>query len=142
MENLKKCFLYENGEVVEDTAFLVAIENWIGLESSEGMAMLNLEEVKKEMNIEYLVGLRQLMALAIPEGDEEEEPELEDYLVRRNMNTNDDSEKEELDLSSAIQLASSIKSTACKVSFRVRPLGKCSNNNKRNSILILFSAVV
>ena len=119
---MKSCFLDKNGEVVEE-AVLIALEDWIRIESSEELAMLNLEEVKEEMNIEYLVGLRQLTERAIPEADEEDEPELEGYLVRRNMNTHDNSEKEELDLSSAMQLATSIKSTACKVSFRVRPFG-------------------
>ena len=116
MESLKSCFSQPDGKGIEDSKLLESLEDWIGLESSEGITMLHLEEAKEEMNIEYLVGLRQLTEGTIEEAEAGEDPELESYLVRRNMKAEEEEEDRKLDLSAAVELATSIKATACKVS--------------------------
>mmetsp|Transcript_21061 Transcript_21061/g.32148 ORF Transcript_21061/g.32148 Transcript_21061/m.32148 type:complete len:964 (+) Transcript_21061:75-2966(+) len=108
VEKLKNCFLYTDGEVIEAKEMMESLEEWVGLEDSQGMIALFMEEIKQEMNIEHLVGLKEPIEGVVPEADEPDEPELEQEVVARNEKTD-----EELQIGTAIELATKIKATAC-----------------------------
>jgi transposase-like protein len=110
VEKLKNCFLYTDGEVIETKEMVESLEEWIGLEDSQGMISLFMEEIKQEMNIDYLVGLKEPIEGVVPEAEEGEDVELEPEKVEQ-ANKKD----EELQLQTAIELATTIKSTACKL---------------------------
>jgi hypothetical protein len=118
VEKLKHCCVYMDGSVVEDKELMDYLEEWIGLETSEAILDLQMDEIKEEMNIEHLCGLRQPIEGAVPEADEGDDQELEEWLVARNtvaQKPGDDDQSRELDLPTAVELASSIKATACKL---------------------------
>jgi hypothetical protein len=108
VEKLKNCFLYTDGEVIETKEMIDSLDEWVGLEEEEEMTSMCIEELKDEMNIEFLVGLKQAVEGTVPEAEEGEEPEgvPEDAVIVAN---------EELDVGTAIELASTIKSTASKL---------------------------
>jgi len=119
VNKLKNCCLYMDGGVVEEKELMDTVEEWIGLETSEEVLTLQMEEVKEEMNIAYLCHLRQPNEGTITEANEPEDPELEDWLVQKKSSVQKpaayDGFVTELDLPTALRLASSIKSTARKV---------------------------
>jgi hypothetical protein len=84
------------------------LDEWVGLEEEEEMTAMFIEELKDEMNIDFLVGLKQAVEGSVPEAEEGEEPEgvPENTAIAAN---------EELDIATAIELASTIKSTASKL---------------------------
>jgi hypothetical protein len=108
VEKLKNCFLYTDGEVIETKEMIDSLDEWVGLEEEEEMTAMFIEELKDEMNIEFLVGLKQAVEGTVPEAEEGEEPEgvPENAAIAAN---------EELDIATAIELASTIKSTASKL---------------------------
>lgn len=102
------------------------VEEWIGLETSAEVKALQMDEVKEEMNITYLCDLRQPVEGAIPEAEEGEDPELEEWLVQKNATSQkpaDDGSVKRLDIETALRLASSIKATATKVFEEGNSLG-------------------
>jgi hypothetical protein len=118
VEKLKNRFLYSDGGVIDDKDLMDALESWVGLEGSNIVRQLHFEEIKEEMNIQYLVGLRQPIENVVPEADEPEDPELESWLVEKNNLAQKPKEElpiEELDLETAVALATTIKATACKL---------------------------
>jgi hypothetical protein len=108
VEKLKNCFLYTDGEVIETKEMIDSLDEWVGLEEEEEMTAMFIEELKDEMNIDFLVGLKQAVEGSVPEAEEGEEPEgvPENTAIAAN---------EELDIATAIELASTIKSTASKL---------------------------
>ena len=54
VEKLKNTFLYTDGEVIEMKEMMESLEEWVGLEDSQGMISLFMGEIKEEMNIAYL----------------------------------------------------------------------------------------
>jgi hypothetical protein len=108
VEKLKNCFLYTDGEVIETKEMIDSLDEWVGLEEEEEMTSMFIEELKDEMNIDFLVGLKQAVEGTVPEAEEGEEPEgvPENVAIAAN---------EELDVGTAIELASTIKSTASKL---------------------------
>jgi hypothetical protein len=114
VEKLKNCFLYIDGEVIEAKEMMESLEEWIGLEDSQGMISLFMEEIKTEMNIEYLVGLKEPVEGVVPEAEEGEDAQA-DPPEENVDNKNGKEVMRELDIETAIELASTIKSTACKL---------------------------
>lgn len=114
VEKLKNCFLYIDGEVIEAKEMMESLEEWIGLEDSQGMISLFMEEIKTEMNIEYLVGLKEPVEGVVPEAEEEEDAQA-DTSEETVEGKNGKEPPRELDLETAMALASTIKSTACKL---------------------------
>jgi len=110
IEKIKNVFLYSDGEVIEQKDMLESLEDWINLEDSDELNNLLREEIKEEMNIGYLVGLKETVESTIPEADEPEEPELEDSKIEK-YNSKDG----ELDVGEAMELAETIKATAVKL---------------------------
>mmetsp|Transcript_67005 Transcript_67005/g.187302 ORF Transcript_67005/g.187302 Transcript_67005/m.187302 type:complete len:945 (+) Transcript_67005:68-2902(+) len=115
IEKLKNCFLYTDGEVIESKEMMESLEDWIVLEDSQGMVSLFMEEIKTEMNIEYLVGLKEPLEATVPEAEEGEDPQTEPPLTETQDGKNGKESARELDLETALELASTIKSTACKL---------------------------
>lgn len=111
LEKLKNCFLYTDGAVIEKNDMFDSLEEWIQLEDSPMLSNLFMEEIKEEMNIQYLVGLKEPVERAVPEADEPEDPELDKEKIEKNNNSKD----VELDLETAMELAGTIKSTAVKL---------------------------
>jgi hypothetical protein len=111
VEKLKNCFLYTDGEVIETKEMVESLEEWIGLEDSQGMISLFMEEIKQEMNIEYLSGLKEAIEGVVPEAEEPEDIELDPALVETNSKNKD----QELEMETAMELATTIKATACKL---------------------------
>ncbi len=114
VEKLKNCFLYIDGEVIEAKEMMESLEEWIGLEESQGMVSLFMEEIKTEMNIEYLVGLKEPVEGVVPEAEEGEDAQA-DPVDETAEGKNGKDVPRELDLETAMALASTIKSTACKL---------------------------
>jgi hypothetical protein len=83
IEKLKNCFLYTDGEVIESKEMMESLEDWVGLEDSQGMISLFMEEIKTEMNIEYLVGIKEPVEGAVFEAEEREDAEGEPALWER-----------------------------------------------------------
>ena len=108
VEKLKNCFLYTDGEVIEAKEMIESLEEWVGLEDSQGMIALSMEEIKEEMNIDYLVGLNNPVEGVAPEADEPDDPELEPETVAANEKA-----ARELKVETAMELATKIKATAC-----------------------------
>lgn len=116
VEKLKNCFLYTDGEVIETKEMIESLEEWIGLEDSQGMVSLFMEEIKQEMNIEYLVGLKEPVEGVVPEAEEDEDMELDQPIeATETQNGKSVTKDKELDIETAIELATTIKSTACKL---------------------------
>jgi hypothetical protein len=109
VEKLKNCFLYTDGEVIDGKEMMESLEEWIGLEDSQGMLALYMEEIKNEMNIEYLTGLKEVVESTVPEADEGEDAQIEP-----SSDTNKDGPAD-LDVETAMELAATIKSTATKL---------------------------
>ena len=114
VEKLKNCFLYTDGEVIEPKEMVESLEEWIGLEESQGMVSMFMEEIKQEMNIEYLVGLKEPVEGVVPEAEEGEDVQA-DPPPGDTEGTRSKEPTRELDLETAMELASTIKSTACKL---------------------------
>jgi transposase-like protein len=110
VEKLKNCFLYTDGEVIEEKEMLESLENWVCLEDNSLLVNLFRDEIKEEMNIAYLVGLKEMKEASIPDAEEPEEPELEEWKIEKN-----NAKEEELDVDTAMELAGTIKATAVKL---------------------------
>mmetsp|Transcript_35931 Transcript_35931/g.86848 ORF Transcript_35931/g.86848 Transcript_35931/m.86848 type:complete len:1017 (-) Transcript_35931:74-3124(-) len=126
VNKLKNCCLYLDGGVVEEKELMDTVEEWIGLETSAEVKALQMDEVKEEMNIDFLCNLRQPIEGTISEADEGEDPELDDWLVQKNATAQkpaDDGTTKSLDVDTALRLASSIKATATKVFEEGNSLG-------------------
>ena len=106
IEKLKNCFLYTDGEIIDSKEMIDSLEDWIGLEDSQGIVSLHLEEMKNEMNIEYLTGLKEVVEGCLPDAEDGEDAQVEP--------PHDTSKDGPPDLSTetAIELAATIKSTA------------------------------
>lgn len=116
IEKLKNCFLYTDGEVIEAKEMMESLEEWVGLEWSTGMVSLFMEEIKKEMNIEYLVGIKTPLEGTAAEADEDEDVELPEKLpTSETTESKRGKQEKELDLETALTLATTIKATACKL---------------------------
>lgn len=111
LEKLKNCFLYSDGAVIDKNDMFESLEEWIQLEDNPILTNLLMEEVKEEMNIKYLVGLKEPVERVIPEADEPEDPELDKEKIEKNNQSKD----MELDVETAMELAGTIKSTAVKL---------------------------
>lgn len=126
VNKLKNCCMYIDGGVAEEKELAETVEEWIGLETSAEVKALQMDEVKEEMNIDFLCGLREPIEGTIAEADEDEDPELEEWLVEKNAAADkpaEDGSTKELDLETALRLASSIKATATKVFEEGNSLG-------------------
>jgi hypothetical protein len=110
IEKLKNCFLYTDGEVIEQKEMFDSLEEWICLEDSASLINLYLQEIKEEMEIRFLVGLEDAVEHVVPEADEAEEIEFESSKLEKS-----DLVKPELDIETAMELASTIKATAVKL---------------------------
>lgn len=130
MEKLRHCCVYADGGIVEEKDLMDSMEDWIDLETTDAILGLQMAEIKEEMNIEYLCGLKHPIEGAIPDADEGEDDELEDWLVARNTlpQKGDDRQNRELELSVAVELAGSIKATACKLFEQGHLLGELAVN--------------
>lgn len=124
VEKLKNCFLYTDGEVIEAKEMMDSLEEWIGLEESQGMIALFMEEIKQEMNIEYLVGIKEPLEGAVQEAQKGEDAQLPKPVepsdsgsgsATKSGSRDNQNKETELDLETAIELATTIKSTACKL---------------------------
>jgi len=127
VNKLKNCCMYIDGGVVGEKELMDSVEEWIGLENSAEVKALQMDEVKEEMNIDFLCNIRQSIEGTIPEADETEDPELEGWLVEKNTVSQkpaDDGSLQQLDLATALRLASSIKATATKVFGEGNSLGE------------------
>jgi len=109
VEKLKNCFLYTDGEVIDTKEMMESLEEWVGLEDSQGMVSLYMEEIKNEMNIEYLTGLKEVTENCVPEAEEGEDAQIEPSTEANKDGPSD------LDADTAMALASTIKSTATKL---------------------------
>ncbi|CAJ1948253.1 unnamed protein product [Cylindrotheca closterium] len=126
VNKLKNCCLYIDGGVVEEKELMDTVEDWIGLETSAEVKALQMDEVKEEMNIDFLCNIREPIEGAIPEADEGEDPELDEWLVQKNATADkpaEDGSVKQLDIHTALSLASSIKATATKVFEEGNALG-------------------
>ena len=106
IEKLKNCFLYTDGEIIDAKEMVDSLEDWIGLEDSQGIVSLHLEEMKNEMNIEYLTGLKEVVEGCLADAEDEEDAQVEPP-----SDTIKDGPPD-LNTETAIELAATIKSTA------------------------------
>lgn len=113
VEKLKNCFLYTDGEVIETKEMVESLEEWIGLEDSHGMIALFMEEIKEEMNIEFLVGLKEPIEAVVTEAEEGEDKQLPPDLVEGLQDGK--AKGTDLTVEKAMELATAIKATACKL---------------------------
>lgn len=118
IEKLKNCFLYTDGEVIEEKEILETLESWSTLEDYTPLIDLFRNEIKEEMNIAHLVGLKERVEKATPEADEPDDPELDQSQIEIN-NVKED----ELDVDTAMELAGTIKATAVKLFEKGNILG-------------------
>lgn len=119
IEKLKNCFLYTDGEVIDAKEMFESLEEWIGLEDSQGMIALNLEEIKKEMNIDYLTGIKDAVEGVVPEAEDGEDP----VLARPTPDDNNDESSDEITAEVAVELAAAVKTTATKLLAQGNILG-------------------
>jgi hypothetical protein len=135
IEKLKNCFLYSDGTMIPQREFFDALEDWICLEESGSVVRLFIEELKEEMDIPYLVGLKDMTEKTIPEAEEAEETELEQLKIK---NTN--AKTVELDFDTAMELAATIKSTAVKLFGNGNILGElaCKLDDAADGVFCLL----
>jgi hypothetical protein len=116
VDKLKDCFLYAEGNMIDSKDIVDALDIWVDLEDLDEMKAMCMQELKLEMNIEYLVGLEEPVEATTPDAEEAEDD------VGSSPATNK-GEGEELDIDTALELAATIKATASKVFLHGELLG-------------------
>jgi transposase-like protein len=107
--SLKQSLTNDTGTLIDSRNIDNLLEDWVKLESNSDFQNLIMEEIREEMNIDYLTGLKRPVESVIPEADEPEEPEMETRKSEKNQ------KEVKLDQEKALELAATIKKTAVKL---------------------------
>ena len=111
---LAELFTLDTGSLLDSKRIDAMLEDWVRLENNKDLKDLIVEEIREEMNIEYLTGLKHPIESVAPEYEEAEDGDEDEsssatYLLRKVQ------KGERLDPEKALELAATIKSTAVKL---------------------------
>mmetsp|Transcript_1537 Transcript_1537/g.3399 ORF Transcript_1537/g.3399 Transcript_1537/m.3399 type:complete len:1056 (+) Transcript_1537:196-3363(+) len=108
---LAQRFTLDTGALLDSKRIDAMLEDWVRLENNKDLQNLIVEEIREEMNIEYLTGLKHPIESVVPEYEETEDEESSSATSRSGKAQ----KGEKLDPEKALELAATIKSAAVKL---------------------------